>query len=296
LPALYLKYRQQTPLVFDWADWLGRGGSVEERANPLLRALLRPLETGFEEQFRRQAVGNTVICTTLQQKALALGVSADTVLLLPNGADTARFQPVDQLGARQRVGLAADAVYIGYCGTIFQRDAILMAQAFDRLHQQYPTTRLLVIGYCPVDLRTLVQTPAAVIQTGFVDDAQINDYLNACDICWLPLCDTNANRGRWPLKLSDYMAVGRPIVATAVGDVIPLFEQEAIGLLALDQPEPFAAQTAKLVVDADLRVRLGQRAREVALTRYDWGKLTEQLLEFYSKNVPVGDIVGLAKR
>jgi hypothetical protein len=32
LPALYLKYRQQTPLVFDWADWLGRGGSVEERA------------------------------------------------------------------------------------------------------------------------------------------------------------------------------------------------------------------------------------------------------------------------
>jgi glycosyltransferase involved in cell wall biosynthesis len=57
-----------------------------------------------------------------------------------------------------------------------------------------------------------------IFRTGPLAYDQINPYLSACDVCWLPLCDSGANRGRFPFKLGDYMAVGKPVVATAVGD------------------------------------------------------------------------------
>ena len=50
-PALVAQ-RRGAKLVMDWADLLGRGGSVEERPNRLVRAVLRPVETYFEDNFR----------------------------------------------------------------------------------------------------------------------------------------------------------------------------------------------------------------------------------------------------
>lgn len=282
-PALYLKYVRGVSLVLDWSDWFGRGGSVEERSNPIMRALLRPVETFFDEKFRTCADGTVVICTTLREKAIALGVPPETLVLLPDGADTSRLRPINQLKARHRLGLPMDVLFVGHIGSIFPRDAELMAQAFDLVRKQVPTVQLLIIGYCPIEIRQLVQTPEAVIQTGFIEDRYVNDYLASCDICLLPLKDTNANRGRRPLKLNDYMAVGRPTVSTAVGDVAAIFKEEAIGLLAADEPESFAAQIVRLLQDPDLRIAMGQQARQVAKTRFSWARLTDELEAFYKR-------------
>lgn len=285
LPALYAKRLRQWPLVLDWADWFGRGGSVEERSNPLLRSLLRPVETFFEERFRGEAARTTVICSLLNQRAQALGVAPATILHLPNGCNTERFFPVDRDAARQRVGLSSDGLIVGYCGTIFPRDADLMAAAFDRVWAEQPDARLLVIGYCPMDIRPLVAHPQSVVQTGYVADGQINDYFNSCDICWLPFHDTNANRGRWPMKLNDYMAAGRPTVATAVGDVADLIQHEPIGLLAEVDPSSLAAQTKRLADDPSLAAAMGARGRELAVSRFSWAALAGQLETLYAEIV-----------
>ena len=285
LPALYEKRIRHCPLVLDWADWLGRGGSVEERSNPLVRGLLRPVESFFEEHFRGEADRTTVICSLLNQRAQTLGVAPETILHLPNGCNTERFFPVDRDAARQRTGLPSSGLMIGYCGTIFPKDAQLMAAAFDQVRVEQPDARLLVIGYCPVDIRPLVASPDAVIQTGYVADEQINDYFNSCDICWLPFHDTNANRGRWPMKLNDYMAAGRPTVATAVGDVADLIRQEPIGLLAAVDPSSMAEQTNRLADDPSLAADRGAQARELAISRFTWASLAQQLETLYAEIV-----------
>jgi glycosyltransferase involved in cell wall biosynthesis len=280
-PALYLKYLQGVPLVMDWSDWFGRGGSVEERPNRVVRAIVRPVETFFDERFRTRADGTAVICTTLRDKAIALGVDPETVLLLTDGADTTRPYPVTPADARRRLGLPPDVPIVGHIGAIFWQDAELMTNAFDLVREQLPDARLLIIGYCPVDISQLVEAPQAVIQTGFVEEHDLNDYLASCDVCWLPLKNTTANRGRRPLKLNDYMATGRPTVATAVGDVTALLQEEPIGLLADDQPESIATQTVRLLRDRDLRSEMGRHARHVAETRFNWSQLTDQLEAFY---------------
>lgn len=270
-------------LVMDWCDWFGRGGSVEERPSALQRLLLRPVETYFEEHFRLRAAAATVICTPLRDRALALGVPPESVLLLPNGSDTGRLSPLPIAGARRQVGLPEQAFILGYVGAIFRGDAALMAQAFDILYGQIPHLRLLIAGYCPFDVRSLSAHPEAVIQTGPLDESRLNAYLAASDLFWLPLRDTLANRGRFPLKLTDYMAVGRPVVATAVGDVAPLLEQEPAGLLSPPEPEAFARQTLRLHRDPALRAQMGARARLLAETRFSWERLAAGLEAHYTR-------------
>jgi glycosyltransferase involved in cell wall biosynthesis len=283
LPALYAKHILGARLIFDWVDWLGRGGSVEERPNPSVRAVLRPVETFFDESFRACADGTVTICTKLREKALALGVPQDRILLLPDGADTHRFSPADQRDSRRKHRLPLDAPIVGHVGTIFLRDAHLMAKAFDLVFEQMRDARLLIIGYCPFDIARFVRRPETVIQTGFVEDQYLNDYLSSCNLCLLPLKDTGANRGRRPLKLNDYMAAGLPTVATGVGDVTELFETEGVGLLAQDTPASLADQIVKLLNNQALQRTMGQRAFQVAKSQFDWIHLTDQLESFYQR-------------
>jgi glycosyltransferase involved in cell wall biosynthesis len=283
IPSLYMQRWQSIPLVLDWCDWFGAGGSVEERPNWLLRTPLRPVETFFEESFRTWADGTTVINSVLRQRAIDLGVPPETILLLPDGCDVQRLQVLDRDEARRALGLPLDRPLIGYIGAIFQRDAQLMARAFDLVQETRPRAMLAVIGYCNRDVAVLVADPGAVIRTGFISYEDMNCYLAACDLCWLPLRDTGANRGRWPLKLNEYMAAGRPVVATALGDVATLLREHEIGLLAQDQPENLAEATVQLMGDPSLRDRLGRNARRVAEEVFDWALLTERLESFYDK-------------
>ncbi len=280
LPALYWQRRRQARLVLDWCDWFGRGGSVEERPNPFIRATLRPIETFFEEHFRARADGTTVINTTLRQKAIDLGVPPQTILLLRNGSDIENLYPRPQSEARRAIGLPVDEPIIGYVGAIFHRDADLMARAFD-LVCAARRARLLLIGYCNLPVERLVKSPESVIRTGHLCYNELGLYLAACDVCWLPLRDSGANRGRWPLKLNDYMAVGRPVVTTAVGDMITFFQKYPIGLLARDDPQDLADKVLALLDDPQQRETMGRQARHLAETVFSWDRLAEPLESFY---------------
>jgi glycosyltransferase involved in cell wall biosynthesis len=280
LPALAAAAAGAT-LITDWCDWLGRGGSVEERPSAAVRTVLRPVETFFEERFRARAAGTTVICSTLRRKAEALGVPPAAILDLRDGADIEGIRPADRLAARRALGLPADAVLVGYVGQIFARDAQLMAAAFDLLQAQLSTARLLLIGHVNMPVERWSEVPAAMLRSGPIAYSELGRYLAACDCCWLPLRDSGANRGRWPLKLNDYMAAGRATVATAVGDVADVLRAHPVGLLAGDAPAELAATTLELLGDHGRRAAMGRSARQVAETHFDWRLRAAELEAFY---------------
>ncbi len=279
-PALYMKYCRHVPVINDWSDWFGRGGSVEERPNFWIRTILRPIETFFEECYRPYVDGITVVCTRLEQKAKALGISPEKTLFWRDGADTDGLQLLDKMKCREMLELPTDKVLIGYIGAIFYQDAHLMAQAFDQLQQLYPASCLVLAGYMNFPVENMVAQPSAVIRTGYLDYADVNRYLAACDICWLPFCNSQANQGRYPTKLNDYMAVGRPTIATPVGDVAHIVSTYQIGLLA-DNAQSLATQTAYLIHNVEMREQLGKNARQLAEGAFNWEQRTDDLETFY---------------
>jgi glycosyltransferase involved in cell wall biosynthesis len=111
--------------------------------------------------------------------------------------------------------------------------------------------------------------------TGFVSQAKLNDYLAACDILWLPLSDTIANRGRWPSKIVDYFAAGRPTVACAVGDIAALLERTEAGVACAPTSSEFARQTLHLLKDNELLARFSINARRAAESDFNWEHLAK---------------------
>ena len=280
-PAL-LAQRQGAKLVMDWADLFGRGGSVEERPNVLVRAILRPIETYFENRFRLQADGTIAISKFLYQRVLNLGVSPDRVLHLPNGADVENIYPIPKDEARRMLGWPRDIPVIGYIGAIFKRDADLMMRAFHLLREACPDARLLLLGYFNLPTEKQFTDPNAILRTGTISREEIRLYLAACDVCWLPMCNSLANQAREPLKMKDYMCAGRPVIATNVGDAAELVREGRFGLLATDSPQDVADKTIRLLRDPALCEIMGQNGRHLVESRYTWEHFTDRLEQFYS--------------
>ena len=69
--------------------------------------------------------------------------------------------------------------------------------------------------------------------SGMLPFEQMGKALSYADIFVMPYSDRVANRGRWPGRIGTYLALGRPIVSNPVGEIKLLFENEAVGLLAM---------------------------------------------------------------
>lgn len=280
-PALYAQSKG-AKLIMDWADWFGKGGSVEERNSRFIRAIVRPVESFFEERFRTCANASTVICSVLKEKAIRLGVRKETMLLLPNGTSPEQWHYQEVNEARDALEVPLNNFTIGYVGTIFPQDAAFMAQAFDIVASQIPEARLLLVGYNKTNFKEISRFPERIYSTGYLlKQEEVYAHLAACNVLWLPLQDSNANRGRLPYKLMDYMVVGRPVIATSVGDVVTILQEESFGLLSPVDPTIFAAKTLEISQDQELQNRFGLSARSAAVGRYRWVNLVDSLENLY---------------
>jgi glycosyltransferase involved in cell wall biosynthesis len=122
----------------------------------------------------------------------------------------------------------------------------------------------------------------SVILTGKVDYQTIPEYLSAADICVALYPELPAEMWFSPLKLFEYMAAGKAIVASRVGQVAEVIEHNRSGMLA-DVGD--IGGTAELIVsllkDADKCRLLGMNAYQQALARHSWQRYAEGLENIY---------------
>jgi glycosyltransferase involved in cell wall biosynthesis len=281
LPAVLGRRASGAVWVADWTDWWGRGGATTEREGWLVRTFIGPIEQLFEEKPRPHADGTVVISHALGRRAEALGIDGKGILYLPPGADPAAIRDTPVAAARAKCGLDPSGRLLGYLGNIYQRDANLIFETLGRLES--PDVRLLMVGdpgcRVPEELRD------RVVITGRLPFDKMLDYLSACDVLVLPLSDTITNRGRWPSKVNEYVAVGRPTVACDVGDVAGLLRDNDIGLLVRPDAAEFAARIDELLRDPVRAAAMGDRARHVARNAYSQEAVADRLEAFYRKTI-----------
>jgi glycosyltransferase involved in cell wall biosynthesis len=83
-----------------------------------------------------------------------------------------------------------------------------------------------------------------------------------------------------PLKVFEYMAAGRPVVASAIGQLKELLEDGVNGMLVPPgNPAAIAAALERLYCDEELRGRLGQAAREKVVREHTWDNVAQRLLQ-----------------
>jgi glycosyltransferase involved in cell wall biosynthesis len=285
VPSLALA-RRGTPWVSDWADcWGGDGGAISQRKGWIGRVAFRPLETWLEEGFRHRARALTVTSRTLAARAEDLGIPASRVTYVPSGANVRAVDVRDRSECRRSLGLPVGAPVACFVGFV-QYDLEFAIRSFAAARARVPDARLLLVGPRNLYARRLVERlgiDGAVSDFGPRPFAEIPGFLGAADALLLPMSDNLMNRARGPIKLGDYLAAGRAIVANPVGDLVDVFRADDVGLLAGQTPEEFGAAIAELLSDAPRAAHMGATARRVAEGKYAWKRLAPALLDVYRK-------------
>ena len=288
-PARILQ-KQGSAFFTDWADWLGKGGSVEERPNGIIKSILKLFETFFENRRFKYSDGITAICSILADECIKRGYPQKKVLLLPNGLRNTYLQSLPIELARAEKGLPQKDLIIGYLGSGFEKDMELMYSSFRALKKEIESVKLLHIGRS----NYLAKPDADIIFTGPVSYDDISVFLSACDVFWFPLRRTQANFGRMPLKFSDYLTVGRPIVSTEVGDLAEWITSLQVGLVGMDTPESLTKMVLEATRTSEQKRRMGVNAIQASEKHeFSWNKRAQELDGFYYSHLNgIGDVDG----
>ena len=301
IPALLLRYLKRVPFIADWCDLWGDGGifSVRgilghgRRGGALDRFAVRA-ETFLERAVVRLADGVTVICTRLEKMARERRAARGRVLLLRSGCDIEGIRPMDAAAARRALGLPGGTI-LEYMGNYLQ-EALLLSRAFERLAPLLDDARLLIVGPRLTEipeaeasrlgeglreLRALsLRMGGRVIWAGRRRYDEIPAFLAAADLLLLPMEESELERGRWPNKVCDYLAAGRPIAATDVGDVGAAVREKECGIVSMPDAEDYCRAVMAALSDRALLDRLGANARRLAEGEMSWGSIASRFLDF----------------
>jgi glycosyltransferase involved in cell wall biosynthesis len=283
LPALYLARKRNLPLFLDWADWWGRGGTIQERDGRLINRLIGGVETWFEESFRHHAVGTTVISRALEERARSLGVRADSILRFPNGCDADYIQPHDQGSAARAVGIDPNSELIVHIGVVYPADLHLLFDAFARLVRVRPQARLALVGNPRAPIPRHMLPKESLLVPGFVEFPVLQHWLGAARACVVPLRDTICNRGRWPGKVNDYLSAARAVVMPAVGDAAEWVANSGAGWTCRPQADALALALEAPLRQADAAHEAGLRGRLLAAGELSWRACSTEVGHFYER-------------
>jgi len=147
---------------------------------------------------------------------------------------------------------------VGWIGTpTTARYLDLLAGVFARLGAR---ARLRVVGAVSADFAT----PAEILP--WTEEREVED-LASFDIGVMPLFDTPWERGKCGYKLIQYMAAGKPVVASPVGVNTVLVQDGVNGFLA-DGEDEWTEAIGRLAADPELRARMGAEGRRMVAENY----------------------------
>lgn len=274
--------RKKTVIFADWDDWWGEGGISEEH-----NWLVRKGIAYMEKNMPALADAITVCSGLIKDKAISFGYNEDKIFNIPNGSNIDTIRPIPKKEAREKLKIAADAKLLGYVGQFHTTCFPLMLKSFEKVIDFVPGIRLMIIGNIPEIYKELVRNNKKIYSSidfvGKIPYSQIGAFLSAADILLLPMDNTIVDRARWPIRFGDYLAAGRPIVVSSVGEMKRAVERYGCALLAnLNGEESFSDKIVQLIGDEFLQEKLGSMARRVAEDVFSWEKITDNLSDLYN--------------
>lgn len=219
---------------------------------------------------------STAVATYLEGYPEARG----RVAVVPNGVDPTRFRP----NAPPALPAQAGAFTVGFVGSLKPWHGLdVLLDAFVLVHRRFPGARLLIVGDGPERAALIRQVKArgvweAACLPGAVPPHQVPRWLTCMDVAMAPYPDLNGFYFS-PLKLYEYLAAARPVVASRVGQVTAVIADGVNGLLCPPgDPVALAAALERLRADASLRARLGRAGRATVLQRHTWDAVARRIL------------------
>ena len=259
IPAWLAAELRGRPFIFDMDDWEAREGRGS-KAEHLTRL------------FAKRSIFCVAASNYLRDYLLQFNKK---VYCIPTAVDTDKFKPslckekkdfiFSWHGSVNRIEL------IGYLKFIIE--------CFLALFKKYPSIKFYIAadGIFIEELKKLIRDYNCenIIYKGWLDYVDIPSYLDDIDCGLIPLLDrTRFNLSKSPVKLFEYMAKAKPVVASPIGEAGFIIKDSHNGFLAADRNE-FIFKMEQLINNPELAQRMGAIARKDAEKNYSLSVLGE---------------------
>ena len=289
--------RARPDIIYERLSPFGIAGSVVARRLQIPHVLeVNALLAEEGVRFRKQALGDAatylehsalraatavvVVSRTLADRVCELGVEARRVTVLPNGVDQRRFAPEGAVAT----GLPRDRTIVGFVGSLKPWHGVeILLEACERLadDQRY---HLLIVGDGPAARalqRVAERSPGRITWIRGVAHEDVASYIRAMDIAVAPYPPVEPFYFS-PLKVLEYMAAGRAVVASRIGQIAELIRHGETGwLVEPGDAAMLAAAIRDLGQDDAARRALGRNAAAEIAERHLWSHRAADLTALF---------------
>jgi glycosyltransferase involved in cell wall biosynthesis len=206
------------------------------------------------------------------------------ILVAPDGVDLEKFAGhLDKNSARVELGLPKEKSIALYAGHFYTWKGV---EIFAEAARLIPEVTCVLVGGVDEDYERLKREYADapnVIILPFQNREKIPVYLAAADVLVLPNRSTSELSSRYtsPLKLFEYMAAHRPIVASDLPSLREVLDESTAILVAPDEPTAVAAGIRRILDMPDIGERLAATARD-RVQGFTWTSRARNILAFLS--------------
>lgn len=194
-----------------------------------------------------------------------------------NGVDPRRFRPLGDARAvrsyREAMGILPGECMVGYAGKALPHHQLdLLARVIGEVSEV--PLRMVVAGnldsICKSELEKLGRGKVTLV--GEIPYERVPLFLNAADILALPHGPSHGSvLHQSPIKLFEYMAVGKPVVASRIGEMERVIRHDENGVLVgPNDVSELKHELMRLARQPELRQRLGKAARDTVTREYTW--------------------------
>jgi glycosyltransferase involved in cell wall biosynthesis len=244
-----------------------------------MRLAARRFSTSQCEEVDALAVPSQAMLAVLRGYGIATPAE-----VVPTGIELRQFSQGDGARFRARHGIAPERPLLVHVGRLaFEKNVEFLLRMMVKVKQGCPDVLLAIAGEGPARamLEKLARKLGLAEQVRFVGylarDGSLEDCYRAGDV--FVFSSRTETQG---LVLLEAMALGTPVVSTAVMGSAEVLVQGEGCLIAEEDESPFAEQVLRLLTDQALRARLSEKA--VAYAR-NWSApaLAERMLAFYGR-------------
>jgi len=290
------------PIVLEvnsYRDWLSIFGIYRKNIlkkflnNVFRKKLLRLIE---EYDFKNSSM-IVVVSKVVKNSLIEIGIPGEKILVIPNAADIDKFNPRISgsnisKNLRKELNIGKNNIVLGFVGTFGPWHGIEhLVSAIERIERDNKNKDIIFLLMGDGVLRKYavdrIDRFSNVMFTGSVPYTKIQNYLSICDILVSPhgLQPDGKEFIGSPTKLFEYMAMGKGIVASDLGQIGEVLKNGRTAILVKPgNIEELAGGILKLVDDEKLRSKLGRNAATEVCNKYTWDKNIKKLLNFMNSS------------
>jgi glycosyltransferase involved in cell wall biosynthesis len=238
--------------------------------------ILRFIAKYVEKRILKNASRVIVINERLKDYSVGLGADSSNVVVIKAGIDLARYDPnISGRQAREELGIDDDDFVLFFMGWLY--DFSGLKEVADDVLKRNSRFRLLIVGDGDAfeDLQEIRERSGhrdKVILTGKQPFEKIPELIATADICLLPAHNNETMRDIVPIKLYEYMAMGKPVISTELPGVMMEFGR-GNGVTYVREPELVLSKAVELA-DSGTMLMEGKKAREFVQTR-EWDRVVD---------------------